>query len=151
MLIATLTEGKFKMALSAFDDKSREPHDDDLAGVLGSTFIIWSDLKKRILSKFDPATTEWKYSGKSSGWGMRIISAKRVIIYMTPCEGYFLASFALGEKAVNAIRTCGLPASVMQVIDAAPKYAEGRGVRFEVKTAAVVKHIETIAACKMST
>ena len=54
---------------------------------------------------------------------------------MTPCEGYFIASFALGEKAVRAAHETDLPVSALEVIDIAKKYAEGRGVRLEVRSA----------------
>jgi len=43
---------------------------------------------------------------------------------MTPCEGYFIASFALAEKAVKAAHETDLPVSVLEVIDIAKKYAE---------------------------
>jgi hypothetical protein len=46
---------------------------------------------------------------------------------MTPQKGRFLASFALGEKAVLAARAAGLPAALLAAVDAAPRYAEGRG------------------------
>jgi hypothetical protein len=69
---------------------------------------------------------------------------------MTPCKGYFLASFALGEKAAKAAHESDLPADVLAVIDGAKKYAEGRGVRLEVRSAKDVSHIVTIAAIKMA-
>ena len=53
-----------------------------------------------------------------------------------PREGYFMASFALGEKAVKAAHESDLPISVLKVIESAKKYAEGRGVRLEVRSAA---------------
>ena len=72
------------------------------------------------------------------------------MLYMTPCPGYFLASFALGEKAVKAARESGLPDSVLAVIDNAKKYAEGRGVRLEVRSAKDVKNIEKLAQIKIA-
>ena len=71
-------------------------------------------------------------------------------MYMTPCKGYFLASFALGEKAVKAARQSDLPQAVLDVIDRAPKYAEGRGVRIEIRTPEDLPAIETIAGLKMA-
>ena len=64
--------------------------------------------------------------------------------------GYFLASFALGEKAVQAARKSGLPAAVLDAIDHAPKYAEGRGVRFEVRRKQDVASIEELAMLKVA-
>ncbi len=69
---------------------------------------------------------------------------------MAPCQGHFLASFALGEKAVQAAHESALPAAVLEVIDRAQKYAEGRGVRLVVKTARDVRSVETLAAIKMA-
>jgi hypothetical protein len=47
------------MALSAFDDKSKPPQDDDLAATLGSTFVFWNELKRLIASRFAPLSIEW--------------------------------------------------------------------------------------------
>jgi hypothetical protein len=69
---------------------------------------------------------------------------------MTPCQGYFLVSFALGEKAVTAAHAGDLPTGVLQVIDAARKYAEGRGVRLEVRIAENIQPILRLAEIKMA-
>jgi hypothetical protein len=138
------------MTLSAFDDKSRLPHDNDLAAKLGSTFVLWNSLKRIIASEFTPLSTEWGFSSKKTGWGLRLKMEKRTILYMTPCEGYFLASFALGEKAVKAAHESDLPASILEVIDNAKKYTEGRGVRLEVRSAEDVRNVEKLALIKMA-
>ncbi len=44
-----------------------------------------------------------------------------------------------------------LPTSILEAIDSAKKYAEGRGVRLEVRNAKDVTHIEKLAIIKMST
>ena len=69
---------------------------------------------------------------------------------MTPRKGCFLASFALGDKAALAARTGGLPAAVLKIIEEAPRYAEGRGVRLEVRTARDVRDEVMLAAIKMA-
>lgn len=138
------------MSLSAFDDRSRQPEDEDLALKLGDAAIYWNELKRSVSQKFAPITFEWGYTSKSTGWGLRLKGEKRTILYMTPCEGYFLASFALGEKAVKAAHDSDLPVSVLDIIDGSKKYAEGRGVRLEVRTAADVRDIEKLAMVKMA-
>jgi len=136
--------------LSVFVDKSRPPRDDDLAATLGSTFVFWNELKRLIASRFAPLSVEWGFSSKKTGWGLRLKREKRTILYMAPCKGYFLASFALGEKAVEAARKSDLPASVLKVIDSAKKYAEGRGVRLEVRSTEDVRNVEKLAVIKMA-
>ena len=138
------------MALSVFDDKSKQPTEADLARVLKGSFAFWNDLKKRIASRFPSLTAEWGFTSKSTGWGLRLKNKERVILYMTPCEGYFLASFALGEKAVAAAHDCNLASSVLSVINSAKRYAEGRGVRLEVRNGRDVRNVEKLAVVKMS-
>jgi hypothetical protein len=70
---------------------------------------------------------------------------------MTPCRGYFLASFALGRKAVAAAHDRGLPAQILKTIDDAPQYAEGRGLRFEIRSRKDVRYLEMLADIKMRT
>ena len=138
------------MALSIFDDKAKPPKDAELATALKDSFVFWNELKKLIALKFQPLTFEWGFSGKTTGWGMRLKNKDRTILYMTPCDGYFLASFALGEKAVRAAHEDDLPDSVLKIIDSAKKYAEGRGVRLEVRDGKDVRNVEKLAKIKMA-
>jgi hypothetical protein len=138
------------VALSIFDDKSNPPTDVDLESALKGSFVFWNELKEQIASGFTPLTFEWGFTSKSTGWGLRLKHKERIILYMTPCEGHFLASFALGEKAVKAAHGANLPSSVLKIIDSAKKYAEGRGIRLKVTSARDVRNIEELAVIKMS-
>ncbi len=138
------------MALSAFADKLNPPQPQQLAATLARTSVHWTKLKAIIERRFGPVSFEWGFTSKTTGWGLRVKSEKRTILYLTPCEGYFLASFALGEKAVKAAHESNLPATVLEIINSAKKYAEGRGVRLEVKSAGDVRNVEKIAIIKMA-
>ncbi len=139
------------MAISIFDDKSKQPTDDDLNEALGDTFAQWNSLQKQIASLYT-ASPEWGFATKNTGWGLRLRAekGKRVVLYMTPCKGYFLASFALGEKAVKAAHESDIPASVLEIIDNSKKYVEGRAVRLEVRSADDVLHVVKLASIKMA-
>ncbi|NMC43442.1 MAG: DUF3788 domain-containing protein [candidate division Zixibacteria bacterium] len=138
------------MTLSAFDDKTKQPQDDDLAAMLGKTISLWNELKQSIAAKYAPVTAEWGFACKAYGWGLRLKRDKRAILYMTPGKGYFLVSFALGEKAVAAAHQQKLPAAILKIFDDAPKYAEGRGVRFEIRSANDIHHMVRLAEIKMA-
>jgi hypothetical protein len=138
------------MVLSGFDDRSRQPTDGDVAKAIGKTKVLWDDLKRRIAAAHDPLEEEWTFAGKNYGWSLRLKRKKRAVLYMTPKEGFFGVGFALGEKAVAAARGGGLPAWAMEIIDEAPRYAEGRGVRLEIRAAKDVAVAEKIAAIKMA-
>jgi len=146
-----LIVGRLSVALSIFDDKAQQPTEADLARVLKGSFVFWNELKERIASRFTPLTFEWGFTSKSTGWGLRLKHQERIILYMTPAEGHFLASLALGEKAVQAAHQANLPSSILRIIDSARKYAEGRGVRLRVTSARDIRAIEKLAVIKMST
>lgn len=136
------------MPLSAFEDKATPPTPQTLAATLGRTHVHWARLQASLQQQHGPLVEEWNYAGKSFGWSFRLKEKKRVLVYMTPCRGHFLASFVLGEKACAAAHQAKLPAPMLKRIDAAPRYAEGRGVRFEVRTKADADGVETVAAIK---
>jgi hypothetical protein len=59
-----------------------------------------------------------------------------VLAYLTPQRGVFLFGIALGDRVATRACEGRLPARVRSLLEEAPKYAEGRGIRFEVRTAA---------------
>jgi hypothetical protein len=69
---------------------------------------------------------------------------------MTPQKRRFLVGFALGEKAVRAAHAIPLDGSVLALIDEAPRYPEGRGVRIEVRTKKDIETVKRLAAVKMA-
>jgi hypothetical protein len=54
-------------------------------------------------------------------------------LYLIPCKSHFIAAFVLGEKAVKAVNKSDLPASILERINKAKKYVEGRGISIEVR------------------
>lgn len=121
-----------------------------MSKTLGDVFTLWNKLKSDISERFAPIMVEWGFSSPKTGWELLLKQPKRAVLYMNPCKGYFLASFALGEKAVKTAHESLLPASVLDVIDAASKYAEGRGVRLEVRTEADLLNVERLVGIKMA-
>jgi hypothetical protein len=139
------------MALSIFDDKAKQPTEADIAKALGSASKAWIDLKARVAAAHGPIREEWGFTAKSTGWGLRLRLERgdRTILYMTPCSGYFLVSLVLGDKAVRAAHERGLPEPILTMLDGARKYAEGRGIRLEVRKLAELRPIEALAAIKV--
>ena len=138
------------MAFSALDDKSREPTAAAVAETLVGTADLWNELREQVASQFDPLAEDWVFSGKKWGWSLRLKHKKRAVLYLTSSTGFFYAGFALGEKAVAAANTSDLPRSLLEIINGSQKYAEGRGVRLEVWSAADVENVIKLAAIKMA-
>jgi hypothetical protein len=59
-------------------------------------------------------------------------------------------AFVLGDKAVAAARKSDLAKGTQKVIDEAPRYAEGTGVRLMVKAAKDLSAIKKLAVIKMA-
>lgn len=131
---------------SAFPAKDREPGDGDLRLVLGGAYDAWHRLQALLAARLRNLEPVWGYAGVRYGWSLRVRQGKRILVYLTPQAGQFLVSFALGARAVAAAQATRLPAAMLRVIDAAPRYAEGRGVRFvtrsERQVAALVRLTE---------
>jgi hypothetical protein len=136
------------MALSAFTDKSKPPSPAELRAALGKAHTVWEAFLAAAAEQVSPLKHEWGFTSASTGWGLRLKCKDRVIVYVTPGEGSFRVSFALGEKAVAAAHASKLPAALLKVIDAAPRYAEGRGVRIETRQLRQVAGLAKLARIK---
>jgi hypothetical protein len=138
------------MALSAFDDKSKKPRPTDLKKILSRTHTHWDGLVTHIAAEYAPLDQTWSFAGAKWGWSLRLKQKKRTVLYMTPCKGHFLVGSVLGEKAAKAAHDATLPSPVLGIIDGAKKYAEGRGVRIEIRTKKDLEHTKKLAAIKMA-
>ena len=128
------------------------PTSRDLEGSLGRASVHWARLHADLAAEFGPLAERWRYSGKTERWSLQLKQRKgdRTILHLIVCQGHFLAAFALGEKACRAARESGLPATVLETIEAAPKYAEGRGVWLEVRSKRDADSVRRLAAIKLA-
>jgi len=138
------------MALSALDDKTREPTDRDVAAILGPAKGRWDEIVGHVAGTYGPITQEWASSGKAYGWSLRLKSKKRTILYLIPQHRTFLCAFVFGDKAVEAVLASSLPRPIIEAIEGARRYVEGRGIRVEVKTSQNLDTIRKLVAIKMA-
>jgi hypothetical protein len=138
------------MALSAFADKSHPPEPDELKTVLGQSAELWEQLVSHVAAAYPPITELWNFAGAKFGWSLRLKRRHRVVLYMTPQVGHFLLGVVLGDKAVRTAHGARLPEPVLALIDTAPRYAEGRGIRLPIATRDDLVAAQTLAALKMT-
>ena len=136
------------MPLSAFGDKGRAPSDDDIRAALGRAYSSWKQLITLVAERISPITEVWAFTSKNTGWGLRLRHEDRIILYMTPQHQQFLVSLVLGDKAIAAAKAARLPAAVRDAIAAAPRYAEGTGVRMTVTNSRQLPALATLAQIK---
>lgn len=133
---------------NAFAGQKNPPTQVELALALGKSQCLWQELVSTLKQEFQ-LTENWGSSSVKAGWSLRLQSKKRNIVYLTPGNRSFLASFALGDKAIAAARQSKLPARVLKIIAEAKRYAEGTAVRIEVKKLGDVALVKTLAKIKL--
>ena len=138
------------MSLSVFAEKSGPPDATALAAVLRAAAPLWAELVAHIEAAHPPIEARWNFSGAKFGWSLRLVRRDRIVLYLIPQADGFLAGVVLGERAAAAARDAGLPETVLALLDAAPRYAEGRGIRVPVAGRADVAAIERLAALKLA-
>ena len=127
---------------NAFIGKPEVPTDVELSAELGSSRALWDRLLAGLARECDLTEMEWNSYSPKAGWALRLKQGKRNIVYLSPGRGCFMASFALGDKAVQEARA-------IVNLDAARKYAEGTAVRIDVKTPADVAIVTKLAGIKL--
>jgi hypothetical protein len=132
------------------DGTAPSPGKRELAGLLGKAGATWAALHADLTAQFGPLTETWIFTRKTNHWALQLKQKTRTVVYLIPAAGTFRAAFALGEKACAAARESDLPASVLDIIDRAPRYAEGRGVTLDVRTRKDARNVKVVAAIKMA-
>jgi hypothetical protein len=137
------------MAVSAFDNKSREPTNAELDETLGDAAALLKNIKEHLLDQFEELTHEWKFYGKKGGWTLAIKQKERRILYIIPHSEGFEVVVVLGKRAVQAAQRCALPANIQTAIENAREYVEGRTIRFDVSTSHAVAALKQLVEIKM--
>ena len=135
---------------SIFIDKSVKPNNEMLSEVLGRSYHYWEEIKKSLQDHHGKLTEECKFYGSSSGWTLKLLLKKRNLFFFAPCPKYFRIAFIFGNRGVDAVEASDLPARLIEELKSAKRYAEGRGLRIEVKKKTDVKNIIKLAAIKVS-
>jgi hypothetical protein len=134
------------MSPNAFIGKTKPPTDEELSTELGAARVLWDEL----LTELALPIQEWNSYSPKAGWSLKLILKKRTILYLAPCRGSFRVAFVLGAKAMEAARQLKLPKAVLKIIDEAPRYAEGTGVRLEIAASRDLAAVKKLAEVKLA-
>ena len=138
------------MDISIFTNKAQHPTNKDLVGPLGETYPIWESLRDFILEKYPGGVEEWNYPGKNYGWSFRIKDKKRAIAYFLPREGYFKMAFVFGRKATDQVMNSAVSQEIKMDLQQAKVYAEGRGVKIDVKDESKLEDLKKLVEIKLA-
>jgi len=137
------------METNAFMEKSIQPDDRQLTLVLGKKSPFWEAIKQHIAQEHGDFTEEWKFYNTKSGWTLKVLLKKRNLYFFVPLQGGFRLAFVFGDKAVSAVEHSDLPQTIKNELRHARKYAEGRGIRIEVKSQKDIEHVKKLIDIKV--
>ncbi len=136
------------MTENVFTDKEVKPNDQLLAEALGNTYKYWVEIKTSLKKEYGDLTEEWKCYGSKYGWSLKMFYKKRNLFFFTAYNKYFGIGFVFGDKAVSAVEKSDLPKQLIEELKSAKKYAEGRGLRLEIKKQGDIKNILKLVEIK---
>jgi hypothetical protein len=134
---------------NAFIGKTTQPTAEEVIAVLGATAVVWKELIAWFAEQ-NVVDQEWNSYSHKYGWSLRLKVKKRNIIHLAPCSGCFRVAFIFGDKAVAAARQSNLSKSTLKLLDEAPRYPEGTGLRFTVKSSKDLAAIRKLALIKLA-
>jgi hypothetical protein len=137
------------MDRSIFMDKSRMPDERMLAVSLGDSHRLWTSVFEYVRLKVPGITGEWNYPGDKYGWSLRLKDKNRVILYMLPRDRFFKIAFVFGQKAYESVMDSNIPDAIKDELSGARVYAEGRGIRLEVKDPGILPDIRQLIDFKL--
>lgn len=137
------------MVSNVFVGKAAQPTENELTAALGPAKTVWDRLLAVLAQEYGLTVQEWNSYSPKAGWSLRLKRGDRNILYLSPGDGCFMVSFALGDKAVQAARQSKLPKRVIEIIDSAKRYAEGTAVRLDVAGIRDIAAVKKLAALKL--
>ena len=117
------------------------PSASELAARLGKAQDHWTEIIDSVSANFAPVEQVWISSKTDFGRMCLLKQNKRTLLYMTPEDGVVQAAIVLGERAVAIALSSGLAEKFKNLIREARPYVEGRGIRFDVKSAGDVSSV----------
>jgi hypothetical protein len=124
------------------------PSTAELETALGKTYAVWQKLIADLAQDFGGLREEWKPSKLPFGQCCLLKQKDRTLLYLLPGASAFEISIVLGERAVAIALASDLSAGTKKMIAEARRYAEGRGIRFAVKSKAQIAEIRKLVVIK---
>ncbi|HUO98781.1 MAG TPA: DUF3788 family protein [Rhizomicrobium sp.] len=136
------------MALAGAPQRAKAPSAAELRAALGESSGIWTAIVEAVAKGFSPLDQEWRPSKLEFGRMCLLRHKERTLLYLIPMAGQMLAGVVLGQRAYDLAMESDLPAAIKKMLSDAKPYAEGRGIRFTVKSAKDVANVVLLVKLK---
>jgi hypothetical protein len=135
---------------SIFTSKTEKPNKIVLTDALQSTYKIWEELKETLINEHGKLLEEWKYYGPKTGWLLKFFYKTKNLFFLIPSEKFFTLAFVFGDKAISEIENSDLPEKIKEELRNTKKYAEGKGLRIEIRKKGDLKSIIKLVRIKIT-
>lgn len=133
---------------SASVEEVKAPSAAELHRALGKSASAWPGIISGLEERFSPLELEWRPSKLAFGRMALVRHKSRTLLYLMPMAGQLLVGVVLGERAYEIAQGSKLRNSIKKMLADAKPYAEGRGIRFVVKSASDVAQVMLLVECK---
>lgn len=134
---------------SIFLDKNHEPTTTDLQIGMEATFTIWKEIEAFLHEVYPKVEPKWHFTSAKMGWSFRMNDSKRVLIYLLPRDKYFKVAMVFGQKATDLVLESTISESIKSELKAAKVYAEGRGIRIDIKEDSLLEDVKKLIQIKL--
>jgi hypothetical protein len=119
----------------------------ELHAALGKSTSAWPQIMSGLEEQFGPVALEWRPSDLAFGRLCLVRCDGQTLLYLIPMAGQLLVGVVLGEGAYRRAVASELRQGIKQMLAEAKPTAEGRGIRFTVKTEADIAEVVTLTRC----
>lgn len=126
------------------------PTEAELKSVLGSAGPVWAGIIQAVEEMCSPLLRQWKPSKTDFGRVCLLQHGKRTLLYLTPDKQQVCIAIVLGERAYGLAMASALPTAIKKLFSEAKPYAEGRGIRFAVKSIPEISTVTDLVEIKMT-
>lgn len=114
------------MSIGFFTDKLNPPGQEDIRSILGDSLSAWDEMLTTIRDSYRPQEDFKFLYGKNYGWAVRFRLKGKLLTSLYPAEGHFRVQVILSLGEVETVQNRGMGPSILQAIDEATPYPEGR-------------------------
>ncbi len=131
-------------------EEVRPPSARELHRALGKSASAWPGIISGLEEHYAPLEMEWRPSKLAFGRMCAVRHKGRTLVYLMPMAGQLLVGVVLGERAYGIAMASKLRSAIKKMLSDARAHAEGRGIRFVVKSAADVAQVLLLVECKLT-
>jgi hypothetical protein len=122
----------------------------ELHAALGKSTSAWPQILSGLEELAGPLTLEWHPSSLAFGRLCLVRGGGRVLVYLMPMAGQLLVGVVVNTVAYYLAQGSELRPAIKQMLAETRPTAEGRGIRFVVKTEADIAEVVTLARCVLT-